>query len=96
MFGVIPTGTGNDIARTLGIESVDHALETLVNGVETPFGAYEISGIDGDSNREITRYAVDELDLGLTTEATRIKNGHDNVSRRNCLLSLWWTPLSRQ
>ncbi|WP_252177712.1 diacylglycerol kinase family protein [Endozoicomonas sp. 4G] len=86
VFGVIPVGTGNDIARTQGLGNPMHALRTLVYGVAMPFGAYKIKGCQTGTCHKKTVLAVDEFDLGVTTRATKKKNEHDSGERPSRLL----------
>lgn len=41
-LGVLPVGTGNDFARTLGIETPDAALDALVAGRERPIDLVQL------------------------------------------------------
>ncbi|WOG28017.1 diacylglycerol/lipid kinase family protein [Endozoicomonas sp. 8E] len=86
VIGVIPAGTGNDIARTLRLGNPMHALRSLVYGRPTPFGAYKIEGCQRGTCEKKTVLAVDEFDLGVTAQATKKKNEHDSGERPSRLL----------
>ncbi|WP_252177711.1 diacylglycerol kinase family protein [Endozoicomonas sp. 4G] len=86
VFGVIPAGEGNDIARTLRLRNPMHALLTLVYGVVMPFGAYKITGCERGSCERKTVLAVSEFGLGVTTWMTKKKNDHDSGERPSRLL----------
>lgn len=86
VFGVIPAGEGNDIARTLQLRNPMHALRTLVYGIAMPFGAYKIAGCERGSCERKTVLAVSEFGLGVTTLMTKKKNDHDSGERPSRLL----------
>lgn len=50
-FGYIPTGTANDIGKTLGIKSIDDGLAIIKEGIEKEEGIIEI-------NDDIAVYAI--------------------------------------
>lgn len=90
VIGVLPVGTGNDIARSLGLRGRDlmYALRVLVHGVVMSFGAYRIRACNKETCEEQTVLAVDEFDLGIATGATHIKNDHDSGERPSRLMKL--------
>jgi len=69
---VLPTGTGHDFARSLGIRSVDHALAVLRDGTvrRIDLGLLEFQAADGTR----TRYFVNAADAGLGATAAALIN----------------------
>jgi len=63
ILSVMPTGTGHDFARSLGIRSVAQAVETLRNGVVTRIDL-GLASYRGAGGRE-TRCFVNAADVGL-------------------------------
>ena len=54
-LAIIPAGTGNDIARNVGLYPFDAAVNALKTGIEQSFDLIRIDGLDPGS--EFTRYA---------------------------------------
>jgi len=54
-LAIIPAGTGNDIARNIGLFPLDAALKALKNASERSFDLIRIEG--QDPGKEFTRYA---------------------------------------
>lgn len=64
-LAVIPAGTGNDVARTLGLFPLESAVEALRRGSEKPFDLIRVDGRESD--REFTRYAFMVGNLGFSS-----------------------------
>lgn len=61
MLAILPGGTCNDFARTLGIpQDIQKAAEAIISGTRVPIDAMEING----------QYALNFLGVGLVTEAS--------------------------
>lgn len=71
-LSVIPTGTGRDFSRSLGIRGTDHALEVLSGNTIKAIDVGRISYQDGDGPRE--RYFVNCADVGLGAETAALLN----------------------
>ena len=98
LLGVLPFGTGNDIARTLGIPLNDtHAsAQILASGTAVEYGAYQVIAEKLEANSEssdIKIMALDEVDIGLTARGGLLKQRHDCGEEPNCLLRLTPRPL---
>ncbi len=72
VLSVMPTGTGHDFARSLGIRSLAQAVETLRNGVVTCIDL-GLASYQGQTGRE-TRYFVNAADVGLGAAAAAAIN----------------------
>ncbi|WP_252177710.1 diacylglycerol kinase family protein [Endozoicomonas sp. 4G] len=81
VFGVIPAGARNNIARELGLGNKIHALRTLVYGTPAPLGAYKIEACERGSSQKKIVLAVREFDLGMTTQAKKMRNDQDYIER---------------
>ncbi|MCL6269208.1 hypothetical protein M3P05_04520 [Sansalvadorimonas sp. 2012CJ34-2] len=93
VFSVLPCGTGNDIARTLGIPfNLKKALDIIRWGGRTvSYGAYRIQADRlGEGGNLIRKYAVDEFDLGVCADGGLIKYRHDRNIRERPVLN--WIP----
>ena len=62
---ISPAGTGNDVARTLGLFPLDTAVEALRRGVANSFDCIRVDGREYD--REFTRYAFMTGNLGFSS-----------------------------
>ncbi|WP_135853874.1 diacylglycerol/lipid kinase family protein [Halorussus salinus] len=76
-FGVVPTGTGNNFAGNLGIESVEHAFELLADGERRRIDvATATEGETGPENEtepedeEAAELFLNSCIAGLTAEAS--------------------------
>ncbi len=87
IIGVIPAGTGNNIARSLQLRDPMHALRTLVYGAVQPLGAYKIEACERGSCQKKTVLAVNEFDLGVTNQLTKRKNDYGSGERSGRLMS---------
>ncbi|WP_257253343.1 MULTISPECIES: diacylglycerol kinase family protein [unclassified Endozoicomonas] len=93
VFGVIPAGTGNNIARSLRLRDTARALRTLVYGTALPLGAYKIEACERGSCQKKTVLAVNEFDLGVTTQVKKRENDYQSGERAGRLMS--FSPGSR-
>ena len=64
-IGFLPLGSGTDLARTLGVASLDLALAALSSGVARPFDAVHVTFVDADGH-ESSRYFVNIASLGAS------------------------------
>ena len=88
-FGVLPMGTGNDLARTLKMPMNDssEALRILKDGRSQSHGAYFIKATCAqDSDQEDERMCIANFDLGITAIAGETKKLHDLGVSSNILL----------
>jgi YegS/Rv2252/BmrU family lipid kinase len=69
-FGVVPTGTGNNFAGNLGIESVDHAFEVLANGERRRLDVATATESDAGSDGENAELFSNSCIAGITAEAS--------------------------
>jgi YegS/Rv2252/BmrU family lipid kinase len=66
LFGIIPVGTGNDVAKLVGISTVDDAVRALAEGTPQSMDAIEV--VCEESGRRATRYAVLYAAVGFPGE----------------------------
>lgn len=88
-FGVLPMGTGNDLARTLKMPINDpgEALRILREGKSQSQGAYFIKATCvEDPAQEDERVCIANFDLGITARAGEAKKSHDLGVSSNILL----------
>ena len=67
LIGVVPTGTGNDFARLLGMESAHDTVKALASDSVCRLDIGEIE-IEEKGGRKIHRYFVNTLGLGFDAE----------------------------
>jgi YegS/Rv2252/BmrU family lipid kinase len=66
-LAIIPAGTGNDIARALGLFPVEKAVSILKSGNEMPF---DLIRVDGEENgRKLKRYSLLASGMGFSASA---------------------------
>jgi diacylglycerol kinase family enzyme len=66
MLGVVPAGTGNDVAHVIGVRTMDDATRALAEG--TP-QAMDVIEVDCDeSGKRATRYALLYASVGFAGE----------------------------
>jgi diacylglycerol kinase (ATP) len=77
VLSVLPTGTGRDFARNIGLRSFENALETLGNG---EIRAIDVGRVDY-SNDEGTqsRYFVNAGDVGIGAETAALINRSSKI-----------------
>ncbi|GBD25734.1 Diacylglycerol kinase [bacterium HR30] len=83
VLSVIPSGTGHDFARSVGISTVGDAFEALTNGSVRSIDAGYASFSQG--GRRATRYFFNAADVGLGAAAAAA------VNRSRKLLGGLWT-----
>jgi YegS/Rv2252/BmrU family lipid kinase len=66
VLGIIPAGTGNDIATQLGLRSVDAALAALTKGTPRAFDAIEVTW--GRGTERCRRFALSFAAAGFAGE----------------------------
>lgn len=78
-LGLLPTGTGNDIARELGVgTSVPHAVERLLGGVPTPLDTVRCTGpgeTDSAGGPGVDRHFLSVLACGFDSRVNERVNG---------------------
>ena len=90
-FGVVPAGTGNNFAGNIGVESIAHAFDVLVDGERRRIdlgSAREVGGSTGNggsgsdlrSGRGDDRPFVNSCICGITAEASA-STDHEQKSR---------------
>ncbi len=81
-LAVLPLGTFNELARTLGIPADPEAVAALVDdGVPLPLDVGCVNGV----------HYLNEASVGLSTRVTRMQTGE--VKRRLGMLAVPWTTL---
>ena len=65
-LGIVPFGTGNDVARMVGVNNVQAALETLRHGQPRAIDVIEVRCHDG--TKPIIRYALLFAAVGFASE----------------------------
>jgi diacylglycerol kinase (ATP) len=77
ILSVLPSGTGRDFSRSIGLKSFDHALETLGNGrvAAIDVGRVDYQGEDGVQSR----YFVNAGDVGIGAETAALLNRSSKV-----------------
>lgn len=72
ILSTLPAGTGRDFSRSIGIRSLNHALETLGDGVVTRIdaGRVDYTGPEG----ERSRYFVNAGDVGIGADTAALLN----------------------
>ncbi|MTI14812.1 diacylglycerol/lipid kinase family protein [Sansalvadorimonas verongulae] len=90
IFGVLPFGSGNDIARTLRIPlyNMEEAAQILIHGTPVTYGAYHVTAKRRLAQQESSAVlmAVDEVDAGLSAKAGLWKYQHDSRTHISPLL----------
>lgn len=82
-IGLVPTGSGNDTRRTLGIsESLSEAVMQVTSGVRTPFDVIRCNGV----------YANNSVALGLDARVTA-KSVEYKVTKKRSGLWLYLSAL---
>jgi diacylglycerol kinase (ATP) len=73
-LGIVPSGTGNDLARSLGLpRGIDGAIARLASGTERSVDAGRVS-FESDDGGASARYFVNVADFGLSGEVVRRVN----------------------
>lgn len=72
VLSILPLGTGRDLCRTLGIRSLDAAVEAVIRGTASPIDVVRICYQDGARRSE--RYFVNVADVGLGAETAAYIN----------------------
>lgn len=76
-LSVLPTGTGRDFARSIGLRSFDHALETLGNGEIRQLDTGRVDYGDAEGSR--SRYFINAGDVGLGAETAALLNRSSKI-----------------
>ncbi len=66
LLGVVPMGTGNDVAKLVGISTVDDSVRAIAEGAPQPMDAIEV--VCDESGRPATRYALLYAGVGFAGE----------------------------
>lgn len=86
LLSVIPSGTGHDFARSVGIGSVEEALDALADGsarsIDAGYAAFTQEG------QRVTRYFFNAADVGLGAAAAAA------VNRSRKLVGGLWTYIA--
>lgn len=69
VMGIVPTGTGNDVATQLGIRSCAHAVQVLSRGIPRCLDAIEVSS--REHGRPVLRHALLFASVGFAGELLR-------------------------
>lgn len=76
-LSVLPSGTGRDFARNIGLKSFENALETLGNGElrRLDVGRVDYTDIEG----ERSRYFINAGDVGIGAETAALLNRSSKI-----------------
>jgi diacylglycerol kinase (ATP) len=77
ILSVIPSGTGRDFSRNIGLRSFDHALETLGAGTVASVDVARIDYHDAEGGR--SHYFVNAGDVGIGAETAALLNRSSKV-----------------
>jgi diacylglycerol kinase (ATP) len=72
-LGILPLGTGNDLAETLGIRTLLHAVQTITSGQTKPIDVLRVHC--RNHGGPVVRYAVLFAGVGIISEALK-KTSH--------------------
>jgi YegS/Rv2252/BmrU family lipid kinase len=70
VLGIIPAGTGNDVARLVGLPDADTAVTALIAGHTRPLDLIEARCRDGEA--DIVRYACLYAAVGFASDVLRL------------------------
>jgi diacylglycerol kinase (ATP) len=77
ILSVLPSGTGRDFSRSIGLRRFNHALETLGDGEVHPI---DVGRVDyQDAYGERARYFVNAGDVGLGAETAALLNRSSKI-----------------
>ncbi len=91
VVGLLPTGTGNDFARTIKIQkSVQHLLFLIENNLNSKIDIGKINFTNFENKRKI-RFFINIADMGVGAETVKIVNGSSKFLGSN--LTFFFTVL---
>lgn len=82
--GLIPTGTGSDFGKTLGIRGIEKAIEVIKNGKSEKIDVVKVDYGDGKDSR----YFVNILEIGFGAEVMNYVNSHKKGRKYSFILGI--------
>lgn len=82
--GLIPTGTGSDFGKTVGIRNLEDALTVIKNGKSTKL---DVAKVEYGSPRQ-TRFFINILEIGFGAEVMKYVNSHKRSGKYSFVLGI--------